>query len=186
MEVIIFHPEELWAYFEEHREELRDEPKVVARNDALGIQICISADIAKSGLMIAVSEDEESIDDTTAFNGIDCCLKARAFYDKYLSVDYSTITFLDEMAKHDREDEEIEDREGELRDAADDFLWSILGQTGLEAMDDENVEEFIDDVCELLYKKYGFDIYRPMRLEDEDGKEFYEEYPYDHMEFEDE
>ena len=33
--------------------------------------------------------------------------------------------------------------------------------------------------------EHGISVFRPMMLEDEDGEEFYDEYPYDLLTFED-
>ena len=40
-----------------------------------------------------------------------------------------------------------------------------------------------DHVCEWLYQECRLSVNRPMFLEDENGDEFYEEFPYDCMEF---
>lgn len=49
----------------------------------------------------------------------------------------------------------------------------------------EIAEDVLDHMCEYLYRKYGISARRPMILEDENGEEFFEEYPYECMEFDD-
>lgn len=185
MEIIIFHPEELWEYFEEHMDELRNDEVVVARNSALGTTISIYVPVG-GGLTIAAAEDDVPVGEVTVNNGADCRIKAQAFYDKYLNVDYASVVFPDEMEQTDKEDEEIEEREGELNGVVDELLWTVLDKSDYEKLEDSDRENILDHFCEYLYKTYDFDIYRPMRLEDEDGNDFFVEYPYDHMEFEDE
>lgn len=82
----------------------------------------------------------------------------------------------------------IDDRETELDAAVEDFLAVVLQTGGVIA--DPTMDEIHDDVkehfLEYLARKHKIDIYRPMNLVDEDGEEFFEEYPYECLEFEDE
>ena len=82
----------------------------------------------------------------------------------------------------------IDEREDEIDAAVDDFLAVILQTNGYEY--DSAIDEIHDDAkehfIEYLARKFKFEIYRPMYLEDENGEDFFEEYPYGCMEFEDE
>ena len=82
----------------------------------------------------------------------------------------------------------IEEREMELDIAVSEFISAVLG--GDAYLDSEDYDDIIEDCkdhfLEYLARKHGLDIFRPMVLEDEDGEDFYEEYPYECMEFDDE
>lgn len=82
----------------------------------------------------------------------------------------------------------IEDREKEIDDSFQDFMYTVL-EFDLEKVLD-NPEEIYEDCkehfLEYIARKWGLAIRRPMILEDDNGDEFFEEYPYDCMEFDDE
>ena len=84
----------------------------------------------------------------------------------------------------------IAERELELDDAVSMLLDTVIEEDvamflGPEA--DEICEDIKDHILEYLYRKHGISTRRPMVLEDtETGEDFFEEYPYEHMEFEDE
>ena len=84
----------------------------------------------------------------------------------------------------------IAERELELDDAFTMLLDTLIEEDlglffGAEA--DEILEDIKDHTLEYLYRKHGISVRRPMVLEDEETNEdFFEEYPYDSMVFEDE
>ena len=49
----------------------------------------------------------------------------------------------------------------------------------------EIAQDVLDHICEYLYRKHDISSRRPMILEDENGEEFFEEFPYECMEFDD-
>ena len=79
-------------------------------------------------------------------------------------------------------------REEELDSLIWDFVMGVFGGDTYTDFDctGEVLDDLKDHFLEYMYRKHGFDIYRPMVLEDEDGTEFFEEYPYEHMVFDDE
>ena len=157
--------------------------EIIAENEEFGLEILLSS-VNGSPTITVMADDIQQYEITTdLFHLEDVC---RLVYDKYLD---NTINALSESADAavDLRDE-IDDRESELDAAVDDFLGVVLQTFGYDTAD--VVDEIHDDVkehfLEYLYRKFGMDIYRPMFLEDEDGEEFFEEYPYECMEFEDE
>ena len=98
----------------------------------------------------------------------------------------------DEVTEDSRLDQEdmISERELELDEAISLLLDTVLEEDavmffGTET--DEVCEDLKDHILEYLYRKHGISVRRPMVLEDtETGEEFFEEYPYDSMVFEDE
>ena len=112
-------------------------------------------------------------------------------YDEYLTdkvVDILTEIAEDEEESLLEQQDAIEEREMELDIAVSEFISAVLG--GDAYLDSEDYDDIIEDCkdhfLEYLARKHGLDIFRPMVLEDEDGEDFYEEYPYDCMEFDDE
>ena len=89
-------------------------------------------------------------------------------------------------------DEEIENErsicysEDALDQAFGVLLETIAEQDYYQRPDADKISDDIKElVCEYLYRKYNISVYRPMYLEDEDGKEFFVEHPYEHMVFND-
>lgn len=79
----------------------------------------------------------------------------------------------------DHEDE-ITQNEVNLRNTVVSFLHDVLGIDQITIMSDheEVVEDFLEHSLKYLYLKHGFNIYRPMVLEMEDGTEAYKDFPY--------
>lgn len=179
---IIIKPEEIWKYFIEHREELKSSMEPVAQNDDYDVIIYLTNEDDMPCLTIESSnveseeyhvEGEDSCEDTV-----------RLVYDLYLTDQIMSLVAGEEMAKIDREDM-IADREYELDDAVMSFICTAAGDeygyTDIEVPDDV-IEDCKEHFLEYLYRKHGLEIRRPMELEDDEG-EFFEEYPYDCMEF---
>lgn len=81
----------------------------------------------------------------------------------------------------------IRERQRELEDATVDYLSAILEVNILQTEKEygDVIPELLDHVLEYLFREHGIDPYRPMVLVDENDEEFYEEYPYSCMEFDD-
>lgn len=75
----------------------------------------------------------------------------------------------------------IEENEGRLDAAAEDFIYEILNEAADELTSAEieqaavAIKEF---ACEVLAQQFGASVYRPMELVREDGTHFFEDYPY--------
>ena len=80
----------------------------------------------------------------------------------------------------------IDEREEELDDALMYFLEAACEGQPCIFLDDDEIEEIKDHFCEYLWKKYKLHIYRPMWLEDENGEEFFSNYPYEVMIYDEE
>lgn len=89
---------------------------------------------------------------------------------------------VDESADIDYLRSQIAEREEELNTSVINMVYDVLGDDADEIteVDIERAAGTIKEiVCDVLAKKYGFPVYRPMMLIDEDtGEEFFEEYPY--------
>jgi hypothetical protein len=126
-----------------------------------------------------VENNDDIIDEDMAFSKVDCEETVRELYSEYLSYDE-----LDISADTDIKKEIIADRENQITVLFENFLFDLLPDT-----DEDTISEITDDVkehiLEYIARKHGLPVYRPMYLEDEDGEDFFSEYPYEEMIFED-
>lgn len=184
-ERIIIEPGEVWEHFEEHEKELSTKAEMIATNSDYGIEICLTED---NGLpSVIVSADGELLDEESYWCERDCTDGVREMYDKYLSKDVIDIlTGEDNEYTLSEQLEIIDERESEIDDALYDFL-TALAPNFFEVADnpDEICEELKDNICEYLFSQHGISVYRPMFLEDEDGTDYFTEFPYPEMELED-
>ena len=88
-------------------------------------------------------------------------------------------------ADSDIEKEIIEEREDEITVLFQNLLFDLLVDTANEDIINDIVEDVKEHTLEYIARKHGMPIYRPMYLEGEDGTDFYSEYPYEEMIFED-
>ena len=65
------------------------------------------------------------------------------------------------------------------------MLFDLLDKSVAEDVIEEIADDVKEHTLEYIARRHGLPIYRPMYLEDEDGKDFYSEYPYEEMIFED-
>ena len=187
---VIIEPEKLWDYYLQRKSSLDSTMFEIARNNEYGIAIYLSENDEHKPRIIVEADDSEVYSENI-INASDAERTCSKIYDEYLTdkvVDILTdIANAEEDSLLEQQDA-IEEREMELDCAVSDFISSVLG--GDAYLDGENFDELIEDCkehfLEYLARKHGLDIYRPMVLEDEDGEDFYEEYPYDCMEFDDE
>ncbi len=186
MQKIIIGADEVWGYFQKHKKELRNKEHIIAENEEFGVEILLSSE---NGLpYFVVTTDGCQYDEERAFSASDCEKKVEQLYDDYLTSSF-IVNEAFEGSRLDQEDM-ISERELELDDAIASLLDVILEEDsmvflGVEA--DEICEYLKDYIFEYLYREYRISARRPMVLEDvETGEEFFEEYPYDSMAFEDE
>lgn len=85
-------------------------------------------------------------------------------------------------------EEEINESEVNLYNAVVNFLHAVLDINPATIMTDHEdvVEDFLEHALKYLYLKHGFDIYRPMVLEMDDGAEVYKDFPYSLLDLSDE
>jgi len=179
---IYIEAEDTWRYFKENEDDLENVMHLVAENEDYGVEIYLENEGGLPGFSAYVDSDLMLTE--RAINEKDCEITAARIYDDYL-----TERFFETLGEHDdsltKVDELtiIDEREDELDLVFEDLLH--IASDG-KADTYEILEQVKDDVLELLYRKYKISIWRPMYLVDEDGEEFYEEYPYECMIFDDE
>lgn len=175
---IILKPEDVWQYYVDHTDELREHMKLIAFSPDFDTEIQISED---GDLLTAhVYLNDQEIAAEEMINAFDTKSSIEKMYKEYI---YNAEEFVEQWKLQQGEDEEedlIETRELELDDAAYEFLVSILG----EAFDvhsketQEILEDVKDCVLPMLYEKHGIEVYRPMYIADDNGNEEFCLYPY--------
>jgi hypothetical protein len=207
---IIIAPEEIWDYFEEHKDELETIIYIVADNKEYGTEICLTSDGRLPCLI--VSADDVEIEQTTCPEKTNCLSEAKRLFDWYLT-DKAVQVIADAFdAKEAREfsdfydgerlygeydygtedesllmiQEEIEDRESDLSWAISNFLETVLSDSNVSSDEVIEIEEdCLEHFLEYIHLKHGLNIYRPMWIRYEDGSEEFEEYPYENLAFDD-
>lgn len=175
---VIVAPAEVWAYFHAHRSELSTQMNLIAEGNDGKIGIYISE---KDGDPYFVVEDcDDVIDEDMAISKVNCEETARKLYFEHLGYDE-----LDMSADTDLEKEVIAEREDEITVLFQNLLFDLLVDTADEDIINDIVEDVKEHTLEYIARKHGLPIYRPMYLEDEDGNDFFSEYPYEEMIFED-
>lgn len=191
MEVIERAPTEVWGVFQQKQRELRATYERIAFNSDFGIEIYLSAEMRGADGVplpcITVFQDDNEIYSETAVGEIDCEQTTKRIYYEYLSEE----RLVNRAAEESEEEEyaaEIEMREDELLDTTLDYISTLMDES-IETLgsDDafEIAEDVLDHISEYLYRKHRVSVRRPMMLEDENGEEFFDEYPYECLEYDD-
>ena len=198
-EKIIKTAEEAWEYYEEHGRDLIMNSIKIAENLEYGVEIFLTAktvstyhNIPQASRETLMPEIIVNVDGELAYD--DCAQNKNIFitivdeiYEEYLSHNLidKTLDFEDVPKEISFVEKElaIDDREHEL----DEAVFSLLEVVCPEATDIvPNPEELYsglkDKICEYLYKEWELSVYRPMIVEDEDGKDIFLEYPYPEIE----
>ena len=197
MTVKHYNPEDVWRAFKNGK----DDEILLAENTEYGISISITSDDDNDVLpVIVVSADDLLVFEEAVVSQDDCTQTVKKAFDEFLNDQRVIQHFLGTEEKADAnskngagfvEEESIDDleqdmldREDELREALTDFL--LIVTDGCYVDDEDVVDDCLDHFLEYLARKWGYEsIRRPMILEDEKGEEFFEEYPYEIMEYDD-
>lgn len=179
MEDIVIEPFEIWEYYEDHIERLKEYRHLIASNEELGRKVWIT--VENFELTITVEEDDDEIyreyivDENEAEEIVD------SIYDIYIRDEFVIDSEYGENNEFLKQ-EDIYYRESDLDIAVTDFLSAVCGD------DFEVGKAMINDIkehsLEYLARKWGVEIYRPMFLKDVDtGEIYFTEYPYEDMVF---
>lgn len=182
---IIITPSEVWDFFQGHKGDSLCE--MIAENPEYGIEVWLSDRDGDPDFQVMA--DDDIIFEDYAYGSEDCRETCELIYGEYLTSKVVDM-ILDDDVFSDQHVEElnIEDRETELDAAVFDFLETVLEDDPCTVITD--IEEVFNDIkdhmLEYLARKHDLSIRRPMYLEDEDGEDFYADYPYECMVYEDE
>lgn len=180
---IIIDAKDVWNYFTEHRKELVEDMITIAENTDFDVTIYLTNEDDLPYLMVE-SDNINSVQ-INIENEESCGSIVQEAYKQYLTENILSIIAAEQEAEEDVE-LIIEEREGDI----DGFILRLLEDL---FGDDEPIiySEEVDDIVEdckehfleYLYRKHNLSVYRPMELEDDEGV-FFEEYPYEYMNFE--
>lgn len=179
--------DEAWEYCLSSRDAGDDDIIRLAENEDYGITVYMS--LYGVFPVVTVEADgceilEEIIEDSS-----ECEKKVQAIYNDYLTSNVIDIlgdandgeenkTLMEKLDK-------IDERELELDNAVWDLINVFVPNLfDIEEDPDEVYEDMKDHISEYLYKKHNISIYRPMFLEEEDGSDYYTNFPYSEMELE--
>lgn len=178
MNNVLVRPSDVWAYFHAHKSEFTNDMQLIASTSDGAIGIYLTED--NGSPLFIVEEADDVIDEDEAITKVDCEETARKLYFEHLGYDE-----LDMSADTDLENEVIAEREDEITVLFQNLLFDLLVDTADEDIINDIVEDVKEHTLEYIARKHGLPIYRPMYLEDEDGTDFFSEYPYMEMIFED-
>ena len=181
---------DLWEYFTKKKESLLSHEALVCQNNDIGVAIYMTAEyppLSGNGALmkLLLTEDQEEVDSRFCNNEKEARKAYKEFYE-YVS---GNMPVYDDATDEEEEDEYIQARIEDQETALDDAIYTFIDAASNGSvlnLSDEEVADIKDHFCEYLYRKHGIDVYRPMFLENEDGKDEYFDYPYEEMEFEDE
>ena len=191
MQDIMIDSSELWDYCEENEDTLLTAQHMIAENPDYGMSVWITCESGSPEII--VESDDIEIYREEILNEKDAKRTADRIYEEYLSIKaIETVTEAEDdgTVYVDDEDEDnqvlINEREDDLDAAVMEFV-NIVSDTGCYNIKDEVLDDLKEHFLEYMHKTWGIGIYRPMYLEDVDtGEEYFTEYPYEDMVFDDE
>ena len=186
---IILEPSEVWEYYQSNKNEFKSSMSEIASCDEYGISVYLSEN-EKGNPCIVVEADDSEVCSENVVSESDCKNTVQKIYDKYLTD--KVVEVLSDLNDDDdsllEQEDAISEREDELDTLVYEFVMGVLGGEvyfdGCEA--DDMLDDMKEHFLEYMARKHGLPIFRPMVLEDEDGEDFFEEFPYECMEFDDE
>ena len=169
-------PDTIYTYLIRNEYTLQSTPHIMAENNGMAISLSVDLD----DIILTVLQNGEPIFDypipidTASADSEELSSAYEYLLERYLEYDSDAEDgFEDEDAEN-----EIAESEEYLDSVMNDMISSIVdGFVSVDEMD-EAVKGVKELVCDVLTKRYGFDVRRPMFLIDENGNRSYEEYPY--------
>lgn len=192
---IILAPDEVWGYFFDNIEVLKNSMHMIAENKEYGIEVYVTErnDLPE----LNVTADDRDICSESVVNELDCTKTVCEIYDLYLTdrvvntiggASDEDFDILDQNEEFEDAECEIDDREEELAYAFCEFFETALRQSDIEYSPerDDIEKDCLEHILEYIARKHNVAVYRPMWVDYGDGDIEYEEYPYDSLEFDDE
>ena len=198
MQIINYDAESVWGLFQKNKALLTQTDMLLAENPETGITITLSAYEDKNEFhlpWINVYIDGDFLKSEIGFDKADCEEVVERIYDRYLDTENLINVLLER--EHDAwreaeqdEDEWLEereyaifDREDELIDATSDYLDTLLNDSLTSIVSEREANkiymDFLDNVCEYLYKIYELPVFRPRFVKNNSGGKTYTEFPYE-------
>ena len=186
--IIVLQPHEVWM---QHLRSIAEPSSMleIASCVEYGISVYLCQD-EQGCPSIAVEADGGMVFAEDIFTADDCQRTVEKVYDTYLT-DKAVGALQDfyglcgDISQLDQEDA-IAQQEEELDTLVYEFVIGVLG--GVVYIDNNGMDAILSDIkehfLEYMARKHNLPIFRPMMLEDDEGM-FYEEYPYECMDFSD-
>lgn len=157
---IYVQPSEIWSFFQEHRKELASKYMLVADNHDDAVEIYLTEEDGMPFFQVEVAGKCESEADSISK------VNAENNYRELISL------FIECDRIGEILDTEDVERLDEIKAAAEDFLFVLLGCSPEEAcIEDDDVDQIVDLVEEFLCEQYGIPIYHPTIVENEETGE---------------
>lgn len=174
---------DVWGYCQSNKSALSSSMHEIASNFDYGISVYVTTTEDGNFGIVVTSEDDE-IYSESLLNPSGCKEIVNYVYDTYLTGKVVDLLTNEEEYTEAEIQDQIDERELELDDAVYSLL-DVVFDNGYINFDDI-IEDVKEHILEYIARKHNIPIRRPMYLQDEDGTDFYEEYPYEHMIFDDE
>ena len=165
-------PKDIYTYFIRNQHILEDRMMCIAENEETQMSIWISSEDGDILFSVLSGEDpviEEPVSTSTPTAEYEAEEAFETLLEQFLDTEY-------------QEDEDNSDEIAESEEYLDSVMIDMIENIVDRFVTAEEISEAAcglkELVCEVLTKRYGFDIRRPMYLVDENGKRSYEEYPY--------
>ena len=180
---------DVWRYWQLHQTQLLGSPYCIAEDAESGLEIELSTN-QYTQPEITVFFDDDEVSREICYGPSDCNAIVLQVYNDYLSSPVSAYqskqagkAAAPQSAKPVPDHgAEIADRWDELTTAVFDLLTVVFPKTDIPVLDGI-ADEAAEKILWVLHREFKLPIYRPMWLEDDAG-EFFEEYPYPHMVYE--
>lgn len=180
-------PDNVWDYFQTHKERLKSELDIIAEDSDTRLEVCLTEE---HGLPMFTIEDctEKSIGEVLESEGAvsqnDCMSVAEKFYT--IIEEFSLPTEEMQANQNEPSDSDYElvaEREFEILEAFKQFLKVLVGYSEAEAVElnDETMFEIIPYVEQTIFE-CGFVPYHPQIITDDNGETRLIISPYDEME----
>lgn len=166
-------PKDIYTYFIRNQHILENKMMCMAENEKTKMSIWISSE--DGDILFSVMMDEDPIiDELVSASSPTAEYESEEMYESLLE------TYLGMEVPEDDEDnsDEIAESEEYLDSVMIEMIENIVSDFTSEDELMEAAYGLKELVCEVLTKRYGFDIRRPMYLIDSSGRRSYEEYPY--------
>lgn len=172
---IYMQPTEVYQYWQTHLGSLEYAPYKVAEHTRREVEVYISVPAGKT--------DELTF---TIIKGGIVCAEYTAYTKEdvefiFEEIEVEDLSDISDPSVASAIDEDIViEREAELDDALLDMI-DVFCQEDNPRLNNDQLDELKDIVCAIFKKKYGASVYRPMLLEDENGKEYMSNFPYEDL-----
>jgi hypothetical protein len=188
---------EVWDFYTDHKERLKEEYVLIAENPELEREIYLTMEEGKQYPTVNVFHGELPIYTEVMVSEADARRSVREIYTKYLFPVNADVDESDDLSERRGEydsdsmtlqemEDAVYERDDQLLLGMQDFLEVIFDDADLwNLMSLGEVEDLLDDFLTHL-ADIGFLVYRPMIIADDDtGKDVFVSYPYND-EFEEE